>query len=53
MASQKLVRAMKGIGIWLPTVLLGLLFVMQGMMKLSGMPALRSVKNQGQRRDKR
>ena len=39
MASQKLVRAMKGIGIWLPTVLLGLLFVMQGVMKLSGMPA--------------
>lgn len=39
MASQKLVRTMKGIGIWLPTVLLGLLFVMQGVMKLSGMPA--------------
>ena len=39
MASQRLVNVMKGIAIWAPSVLLGLLFIMQGVMKLSGMPA--------------
>ena len=38
MASPRRVKALKGTAIWLPTVLLGLLFVMQGLMKLSGMP---------------
>ena len=36
--SKKFATVLKGIAIWLPTVLLGLLFVMQGVMKLAALP---------------
>jgi len=34
MAESRGIRVLKGVGIWLPTVVLGLLFIMQGVMKL-------------------
>ncbi len=37
MAKSTWIRVLKGVAIWLPTVLLGVLFIMQGLMKLSGM----------------
>ena len=34
MSQSRGMRVLKGVGIWLPTVVLGLLFIMQGVMKL-------------------
>ena len=39
MANPKWVTIGKGIAIWVPTIVLGALFIMQGLMKVTGMEA--------------